>query len=194
VEVKLTSVDKLVSKLNELADGTALALRVGLAAYLDSLRGILEGYANKANVECIYVTATIPAASIIGALDVLEIKIDHVHFIDCVSHTMLGTVGTKKDDILLVESPTMLENIMLKVEFLSRKIGSKKKIVLFDSLNSLCIHNDLKIVSEFLHILVNNMRAKNITTILLTIEEHGTEEIKNMLNLVCDETLILGSE
>jgi KaiC/GvpD/RAD55 family RecA-like ATPase len=187
----LTAIDRLVAKLNELADGTALALRVGLASYLDSLRGILEGYAHKSNAECIYVTATIPAASIMGALDVLEIKTEHVHFVDCVSHTMLGSVGAKKEDILLVESPTMLENVMLKVEYLSRKIGSKKKIVLFDSLNSLCIHNDVKIVSEFLHILVNNMRAKNITTILLTIEEHGTDDIKNMLNLVCDETMIL---
>lgn len=186
----MTIVDRVVGKLDGLPDGTALAVRVSIASYLDVIRGMLEGYAARQNIQCVYITATIPATSIIGALEVLEIKMDHVHFVDCVSHTMLGS-ASNLENVLLVESPTMLENVMLKVEFLTRKLGSQKKIVVFDSLNSLCIHNDTKIISEFLHILVNNMRAKNISLFLLMIEEQGTEDIKNMLNLVCDESFLI---
>jgi KaiC/GvpD/RAD55 family RecA-like ATPase len=88
-----------------------------------------------------------------------------------------------------VESPTMLENIMLKVEFLMRSIEGKK-IVLLDSINSLAIHNNTKILSEFLHIMVNNLRAKEAYTVILSVEEQSTEEINNMLGLICDESLM----
>ena len=102
---------------------------------------------------------------------------------------MMGT-AVQSERIYFVESPTMLENIMLKVEFLTRSIGGKK-LVLLDSINSLAIHNNTKILSEFLHILVNNLRAKEAYTLILSVEEQTSEEIGNMLGLVCDETMII---
>jgi len=84
----------------------------------------------------------------------------------------------------------MLENIMLKVEFLMRSIGGKKLVIL-DSINTLSIHNNPKILSEFLHIMVNNLRAKEAYTLILSITEQSSEEITNMLGLVCEETLVI---
>jgi hypothetical protein len=102
---------------------------------------------------------------------------------------MMGT-SVRSEHVSFVESPTMLENIMLKVEFLMRSIEGNK-LVLLDSINSLAIHNNTKILSEFLHILVNNLRAKNAYTLILSVEEQSSEEINNMLGLVCDETINL---
>ncbi len=193
--------ETLTSKMAEVPPGTSIALQVSIPVYLDVIRAIIDTYASRNRVSVIYVTSSIPSRSILSAFEVLEIGSDHVSFVDCVTHTMVGSVE-KGGNIHLVESPTMLENIMLRVEYLTRKIsgpavgqggasGSGAKIiVLLDSLNSLCIHNPSAIVSEFLHILVNNMRAKGITSAILTIKEHGTEDIKNMLNL-CDELMVL---
>src|SRR5437899_10684788 len=86
----------------------------------------------------------------------------------------------------------MLENIMLKVEFLLRKNPDRSALVVLDSINSLAIHNNTKILSEFLHILVNNLRARGAYTVIISMQEYETEEIRNMLVLVSDEALELG--
>jgi archaellum biogenesis ATPase FlaH len=83
----------------------------------------------------------------------------------------------------------MLENIMLKVEFLIRKLKDAECVVIIDSINSLAIHNNPKILSEFLHILINHLRSRNAYTVIFAMEEYATEEISNILNLVCDETI-----
>src|SRR2546427_171514 len=122
------------------------------------------------------------------ALDVLEIPLDHIWFVDCISQIMMSA-GQKHEHAIYVESPTMLENIMLKVEYLIRRTADRKNLVILDSINSLAIHNNTKILSEFLHILVNNLRAKEAYTIIFSMEEYETEDIRNMLNLVSDETV-----
>jgi len=181
--------DAVTSKLAEVPAGTSLALQVSIPVYLDVIKGIIDNYGARSRVSIIYVTSSIPSRSILSAFEVLEINSDHVSFVDCVTHTMVSAVEKGKN-IYLVESPTMLENLMLKVEFLTRKLSGGKVLVLLDSLNSLCIHNSIGIVSEFLHIMVNNLRAKGVPSVILMVQEHGTEEVKNMLN-VCDEMMVL---
>ncbi len=63
--------------------------------------------------------------------------------------------------------------------------------MLLDSINSLAIHNNPKILSEFLHIMVNSLRAKDVYTLVLSVEEQSSEEIMNILGLICDETLVV---
>jgi KaiC/GvpD/RAD55 family RecA-like ATPase len=157
--------------------------------YLDTMHGVLDAFIVEKDLSAIYITSTIPSQSIINVLNILEIDLNRVYFVDCISHIMMGT-AVQSERIHFVESPTMLENIMLKVEFLTRSIGGKK-LVLLDSINSLAIHNNTKILSEFLHILVNNLRAKEAYTLILSVEEQTSEEIGNMLGLVCDETMIV---
>jgi len=88
----------------------------------------------------------------------------------------------------------MLENLMLKVEFLLRKSQAANKLVIIDSINSLAIHNNNWILSEFLHILVSGLRAREAYTIILSVEEHSTPELTNMVNLVCDQGVRAGKK
>jgi len=107
----------------------------------------------------------------------------------------MGATATQQDEqTTLVESPTMLENIMLKVEYLIRKSQSKDKLVVIDSINSLAIHNNNWILSEFLHVLVSGLRSRDAYTVILTVEEHSTPELNNMVNLVCDHGIHAGKK
>jgi len=180
-------------KLYALPEAAAVALRMKAEHYFDVIRAMPDVFATKKALDAIYVTSTIPSTSIINALDVLEIPLDHIWFVDCISQIMMSA-GQKHGHAIYVESPTMLENLMLKVEYLIRKTADRKNLVILDSINSLAIHNDTKILSEFLHILVNNLRAKEAYTIIFSMEEYETEEIRNMLNLVSDETLQVEGE
>ena len=154
--------------------------------YFDVVRVILDEFAPKKGLHAIYVTATIPSKSILNALTVLDVDLEKTHFVDCVSRMMMG-LDERHEKATYVESPSMLENILLKVEFLIRKLGGVDCVVVMDSVNSLAIHNSTKILSEFLHILVNHLRSRNAYTIILSMEEYATEEIHDILNLVADE-------
>ena len=87
----------------------------------------------------------------------------------------------------------MLENIMLKVEYLIKK-SKRDNVIVLDSINALAIHNSPKILSEFVHILINTLRAKNAYVILFSIEGFSSEEITKMMSFVCDLNLDMNEE
>ena len=184
---------KLKDRLNDLPEGSAVALRMGADSYFDTIRAILDIFAPKKELDALYVTSTIPSRSILNALEVLEIPLEHIWFVDCISQIMMSS-AEKHPHAIFVESPTMLENIMLKVEYLIRKSGDRGNVIVLDSINSLAIHNNTKILSEFLHILVNNLRSKHAYTLIYSMTQYETEDIRNMMNLVCDETIAVEAD
>ena len=178
-------------KLSALSVASAVALHLKADQYFDAIQGLIDRFATKKDLEVIYVTSTIPSQSILNAMEALEIPVEHIWFVDCITQIMMSQAKRHPHSIV-VESPTMLENIMLKVEFLLRKNPDRSALVVLDSINSLAIHNNTKILSEFLHILVNNLRARGAYTVIISMQEYETEEIRNMLVLVSDEAVELG--
>lgn len=185
----------VAERLLAMPEASAVALRINIDTYFDVLRGLLDRFMIEKDMECIYITSTIPASSILNALNVLEIKTDNIYFIDCVAHLLTGGVK-ETQNVFFVESATMLENILLKIEFLMRKLAPRKKgkLVIMDSINSFAIHNNSKILSEFVHIMVNNLRSKNAYTAIIAVAEQSSEEITNITNFVCDDTIIVEGE
>lgn len=185
----------IADQLNELPPSSAVSLQMSVDNYLDVMRGVLDLFANRRDMDIIYVTATISFEAIKRVLQALDIDTSRVYFVDCISHIMMGASAAQHDEhTTLVESPTMLENIMLKVEYLIRRSEAEHKLVIIDSINSLAIHNNNWILSEFLHILVSGLRARDVYTIILSVEEHSTPEINNMVNLVCDTAIRTGGK
>ncbi|TLZ54521.1 MAG: hypothetical protein E6K12_03330 [Methanobacteriota archaeon] len=190
VEVSVTA--EVAEKLRALPESSAISMRLKSDQYFDAIQGMIDRFAIKKDLEVVYVTSTIPSQSIINALEVLEIPMEHIWFVDCISQIMMSQ-EKRHPHAIIVESPTMLENIMLKVEFLLRRVPDRNALVVLDSINSLAIHNNTKILSEFLHILVNNLRSRGAYTVIFSMQEYETEEIRNMLVLVSDETIELGA-
>jgi len=193
--VEMVSAQEIAAELTRTPASSAISLQMSVDNYLDVIRGVLDLYANKKEMDTIYVTATISSDAIKRVLEALDIDSSRIYFVDCISHIMMGGSTTLQDDrTTLVESPTMLENIMLKVEYLIRRSQSKDKLVVVDSINSLAIHNNNWILSEFLHILVSGLRSREATTIIFTVQEHTTPEINNIVNLVCDHGVLAGKK
>lgn len=184
-----TAATDTMGKLQDLPPGSAVALQMGAEHYFDAIQALLDVFAPQKELQAIYVTATIPSRSIIQALEVLEVDLDRIYFVDCVSSMMMG-FSERHPHTVYVESPTMLENILLKVEFLIRKLEGADALVVVDSINSLAIHNSMKILSEFLHILTTHLRSRDAYTFVLSMEEYATEEVDSVLSLVCDDSVI----
>jgi KaiC/GvpD/RAD55 family RecA-like ATPase len=192
---EMVSAQQIAKELSEMPPSSAVSLQMSVDNYLDVIRGVVDLFANKKEMDTIYVTATISSDAIRRVLDALDIDSSRVYFVDCISHIMMGASSAQQDEhTTLVESPTMLENLMLKVEYLIRRSTSKDKLVVIDSINSLAIHNNNWIRSEFLHILVSGLRSRDAYTVIFTVEEHSTPEINNMVSLVCDHGILAGKK
>ncbi len=189
------SAGEIAERLRALSEGSGVAMKLGgtdyAGNYLQFLAAVLRDFALEAQAYTIYVSVTNPCALVNSLLSSLEIPADRVFFVDVISQTMMSSL-TKLPNASYVESPTMLENVMLRVEYFLRKSSAPRRIVILDSVNSLAIHNDPAILSEFFHIMVNNLKSRGITTIILAVAEETNPELENLLSFVCDDTIQLG--
>ncbi len=176
----------VVTKLEELPPASSLAINTGVNSYFDVLRAVVDVFATRHDLYVFYVTSTIPSKSIENLFGLLGIDSGRVFFVDTISHLMKES-SEFSDHFLFIESPTMLEYIMLKIEYLARKYNDKKAVVILDSVNSMSIYNGPKIMSEFLHILVTSLRTWDLYMVILSMKEQETHEIDAMLNMVCDD-------
>jgi len=183
----------VAKRLTEAGPNVAMALEFPVEQYFDVLRGLVEDFTRSSGAQCIYVTSTVPASTIQATLSALQMDGSRTSFIDCISQTTM-TMEDRVDGIIFVESPTCLENIVLKVQYLIRKLGAVPKLVVLDSMNSLSFHNDVKMLSEFLHILISGLSAQEAYPVVLSMKESLRPEVREMLALVCDQMVTLGDD
>jgi KaiC/GvpD/RAD55 family RecA-like ATPase len=179
---------KICEKLEGIGPSVSVVMEIHFENYFDAIRGLVDNFSNRKGLQCIYITSSIPAATLLSAMETLEVDTEKIHFVDCLSHMLMGDIE-KNERIIFVESPTMLENIILKVEYLIRKGGGAPTTIILDSIDSLAIHNDLKILSEFLQILMGGLKTRETYPIVISMIEQSKPEVKEMVQLICDEML-----
>ena len=178
--------------LEEAAPNAAIALMSDLNFYFQTMKAVVE-WAKRANKRLIYVTSTIPSSVIRQQLDAEGVAIDHIYFVDCISF-IVGSTGEEKERVIYIESPTMLENILLKTESWLKQLGTKNTAFFLDAMNTLAMHNDEKALSEFSYYLVNSLRVRQVMTIVLSIHEQTPEDLEVILKLVCDSGIDVHEE
>jgi hypothetical protein len=185
----------LGERLRRLPGGAAVALRMRPRDYADSYLLALGATLREAGLgrdsHTIFVSVTNPAALVWTLAQAFDVPPERLSFVDAISHTMMN-YRDPLPNASYIESPRMLENIMLRVEFLLRRHPCERPIVVLDSVNSLAIHNAPDLLSEFFHILVNNLKARQVLTVLFALEEEGTT-VDPILSLVVDESLTVGT-
>ncbi|WP_019178406.1 hypothetical protein [Methanomassiliicoccus luminyensis] len=182
---------QVAQQLSDVGPAVAVALEFPVEKYFEVLRGLVEEFAKERKIDCIYISAAVPATTIQATFDALEMDSGSTSFIDCISQMTMGPQEKGTDRFIYVESPTFLENVVLKVQYLMRKLGEGPKLVVVDSVNALSFHNDTKILSEFLHILISGLSSKDAYPVILSMKESLRPEVHEMLALVCDQVITL---
>ena len=191
----MTRDSEIADRLRSYTSGGTVALRLGSQDYADNYLSALgltvRDLGGETNAHTIYVSVTNPASLVWSLLQALDIPSGRLSFVDAISHLMMSYQNVLPN-ASYVESPTMLEGIMLRIEFLLRKHPSQRNMVIIDSVNSMAVHNTPEVLSEFFHILVNNLKTRSVLTVLFsTSDEEGTD-LDRILSLVVDESFTLG--
>jgi len=135
----------------------------------------------------IYVTTSRPSSHITAELEAAKADLSDLYFVDLVSMTVGG--NTSDPRTLFIESPTMLESILLNITLLERRLKAKRRFVMFDSVNGLSIYSEPKVLREFINVLGNSMRIKEIYSMLMTVTEQTDEALSSALDLLSDQII-----
>jgi len=179
-------------RLRALPPGSAVALKLDAREYADHyfafLNATLRDLGSEPDVHTIYVAVTSPASFVWSLAQALDVPPDRISFVDAISHLMMR-FSDPLTNVTYVESPRALEEIMLRIEYLLRRFPHPRSVVVIDSVNSLAIHNPPELLSEFLHILLNNLKGRQALTLVLQTSDEQAQSVEQLLNLVVDETI-----
>jgi hypothetical protein len=181
----------VTGKLNEVGTSVAVTFLMSSESYFEVISGLVDNFCREHDLGCVYVAISVPATTLMNAFDSLEIDRKHVKFIDCISYaTMQAVDGT--ESVSFIESPSMLETIALRVEYMFRKFNDgKKKVVIIDSANALSMHNDTRMLSEFLQVLMSSLKVKEAYPVVLGLGDQLKPEVKEMLGLLSDQVVTI---
>jgi KaiC/GvpD/RAD55 family RecA-like ATPase len=179
-------------RIRALPPAAAAAVRLNPREYADDYFAVLNATLKESSSDdgahTIYVSVTNPASLVWSIAQALDVRADRLSFVDAISHTMMN-FRDPLPNAIYIESPRMLETIMLRIEYLLRRHKATRTMLVVDSVNSLAIHNPKELLNEFFHILVNNLKSRQVLTLLLIVSEDPASELDQMLGQLVDETV-----
>jgi hypothetical protein len=179
-------------RLRKLPPGSAVAIRLNPREYADDYFAVLNAAFKEVRAEpnrqAIFVSVTNASALVWSIAQAMDVSAEQLNFVDAISHTMMN-YRDPLPNASYVESPRMLETVMLRIEYLLRRKPGVPTMLIVDSVNSLGIHNPRELLSEFFHILTNNMKSREVLTLLLIVSDDPTSPLDQMISFVVDESI-----
>lgn len=190
----MSELDKEISQqFKSIKKNEVTLLSTDINNYFKTILGTVKYLANDRNMGGVYISATRPSKAIISRLENEKINTGDIFFVDSVSYMSEGPPAPM-DNVIFIESPTMLEIIITKTDALLKRIKSADKFVFFDSINALSIYNSEKILSEFLHVLINSLGGKSALSVLVSVRGQTPKDIESMVRMICDNTVEIRGE
>ncbi len=132
----------------------------------------------------IFVTSNKPAEILITHLKEEKINENRILFIDAVSKYMSINI-IERDNIIYVDSPSNLTSLGILIRGAIENIKGEK-VIIFDSLSTLSLYNEFKILSRFYNFVINLSRIKSINTIIFTMETESEKEVLKDIKGIVD--------
>jgi KaiC/GvpD/RAD55 family RecA-like ATPase len=154
--------------------------------YMQAVMGIIKEQANNASI--IYITTNKPYYSLVESFKNNSIDSEKIFFIDCVTQQAQGNKGQDVHNCLFLDSPSHITGLSVAINQAVKDMPGNK-IVLLDSLSTLLIYNDDKVIGQFSHFFVNMMRARNASTILIALESDLGKSVIKTIESMADEVI-----
>ena len=138
---------------------------------------------------CIYVSVNKPAKTILDNLEKDKVDTSQLFFIDCISYVVDNSSKKNEDNIISIETQD-LTGISLAVNEIINNVKGKK-VVVFDSLSTLLIYNNLTSLEKFSHFITNKIRMEKIRGIMLDIINDNNETITSLFKQVSDKLIAI---
>ena len=184
--------ENLKQQLAKLPESSILYLISSTGDYYSTMLTTMDHLVNTLGLGGVYISSTRPVNDISLQMEASGIPTGGIKFVDSVVYLVGGK--TEDDGIAYVESPSMLETIMLRLDWQLKQVRTPDKFVFFDSMNGLTVYNEEKLLMEFIHVFANSMRLRDVFTVLISVREQTPAIIDSSLRLNSDDTIEVGTD
>ena len=140
----------------------------------------------------VYISASRGAVEIIQAFESIGVDVSGIHFLDLVSSGVLGGTDVPYSNITFIDSPIMLESILLRSLYTLRTVSSARNFVFLDSVNALAIYNDDRMLAEYLHTFINTFRQREVLSVMLNVPDQTPPLVLANLDTYCTDLIDRG--
>jgi len=140
----------------------------------------------------VYICATRGAVEVIEAFEAIGVDVSQIQFVDLVSAGILGGTDVPYTNITFVDSPIMLESVLLRTLYILRISSSARNFVLLDSVNALAIYNEERMLAEYLHTFINTFRQRDVLSVILNVPDQVPPMVLSNLDLYCTDLIDRG--
>ena len=140
----------------------------------------------------VYISASRGAVEIIQAFEAIGVDVSNIHFLDLVSSGVLGGTDVPYSNITFIDSPIMLESILLRTLYTLRTVDNQRNFVFLDSVNALAIYNDDRMLAEYLHTFINTFRQREVLSVILNVPDQTPPLVLANLDTYCTDLVDRG--
>ncbi len=131
----------------------------------------------------IYVTTNKPYSHLNEMLSEDGVDTDGIFFIDCISRQVLDVRG-EFHNCLYVDSPDDVTALAMAVDNATRHLDGDKLLFL-DSLSTLLLYNDEKVIGQFSNFIINRMVVSGVSSIIMALSSDMEKDvIKKVMSFV----------
>ena len=143
---------------------------------------------SKKNDSGIIVSANRPYPNLVNIYKKNDIDVSKMFVLDCISKSLNGQ-DNNAVNVKYVENLSSLTDISLMIHE-QINITNGRKFILFDSINTMLIHNKPYIFARFVHSILTKMRLNGIGGVLFCLEDDfKNKEIRAEIAQLCDKVI-----
>jgi archaellum biogenesis ATPase FlaH len=183
---------RIAEQLTEVALNSAIQVRCGNSNAFMVTASTMVPLMQMFEMGGVYISGSRSALEMIEAFETIGIDVSQIQFIDLVSSGILGGTDVDRTNIHFVDSPIMLESVLLRTLYLLRTTTLERNFVILDSVNSLAIYNEDRMLAEYLHTFINTFRQREVLSIILNVPDQTPPLVLSNLDLYCTDLIDRG--
>jgi len=119
-----------------------------------------------------------------------KLDISAMHFIDGITR-MTGRIELDAKNCQYIESPNNLVELSQAIENAIDKMHGQPAFLIFDSISTLLIYNNMEAVERFIHSIVSKLQESKLMGLFLMVKSPEKTDVINTISQFCDKTLEL---
>tara|TARA_B100001113_G_scaffold199727_1_gene163637 strand:- start:273 stop:857 length:585 start_codon:yes stop_codon:yes gene_type:complete len=182
----------ITDQLTEVSLNSALQVRCGNSNAFMVTASTMIPLLQMFEMSGVYISASRGAAEIIQAFEAIGVDVSHIQFIDLVSSGILGGTSVPYSNVHFVDSPIMLESVLLRTLYILKTTNHERNFVFLDSVNALAIYNEDRMLAEYLHTFINTFRQQEVLSVILNVPDQTPPLVLSNLDLYCTDLIDRG--
>ena len=183
---------RIAEQLTEVTLNSSVQVRCGTSNAFMVTASVIVPLLHSFEMGGVYISASRGATETIDALETLGLSTENIHFIDLVSSGFLGGTEVEHKNISFVDSPIMLESVLLRTLYHLRTTSNERNFVFLDSVNALAIYNEERMLAEYLHTFINTFRNREVLTVILNVPDQTPPSVLANMDLYCTDLVERG--